>query len=63
MLAVRRVGSDGGPLPAVAVRGSGSGLPAEESPEEKRYTFMKIGTHHVYRSEGSTSSQDRRKGG
>lgn len=41
MLAVRRVRSDGGPLPGVAVRCSGSGLPAEESPEEKRHIFMK----------------------
>lgn len=44
MVAVRRVGSDRPPLPAVALCCPGSGPPAEESPEEKPYTLMKRAT-------------------
>lgn len=40
VVAIRCVGSDH-PLPAVAVCCSGSGLPAEESPEKEPHIFMK----------------------
>lgn len=41
MVAAGRVGPDRPPLPAVAVRGSGSGLPAEEGPQEEPRVFMR----------------------
>lgn len=40
-MAVWCVWSDCPPLPGVAIRCSGSGLPAEESPEEEPHIFMK----------------------
>lgn len=44
--AVWRVGADRAPLPAVALRGSGPGLPAEEGPEEGPHIFMKDAEEH-----------------
>lgn len=41
MVALRRVRPDRPALPAVALRGSGSGLPAEESPQEKPHRVMR----------------------
>lgn len=41
MVALRRVRPDRPALPAVAVRGSGSGPPAEEGPQEKPHRVMK----------------------
>lgn len=40
-MALRRVRPDRPALPALALRGSGSGLPAEESPQERPHRVMK----------------------
>lgn len=47
MVALRCVRPDGAALPAVALRGSGSGLPAEESPQEEPHRVMRGATGAV----------------
>lgn len=60
MVALRCVRPDRPALPAVALRGSGSGLPAEESPQEESHRVMKAAAAaggDVQPSEGSAGGQ------